>query len=120
MAPRTCLVELTATFRLEGTFDGGFVADFRNVHFGLCDEPAKAVVVAHGTFTGEVDGAPGSFDFIIAGKIDAKSLAEGDLVIGRGADELPRLNGRITLTGITGVGGAYDGRIHFARYGCIL
>ena len=109
-----CHIELTATFRLEGTFDGAFVADFQIVHLGACDEPAEQVFVAQGTFTGEVDGAKGSFDFTFQGEIDEEGRAEGDLVIGRGTDDLEDLSGRINLTGTAGVDGTYEGRIHFA------
>ena len=109
----TCHIELTARFRLEGTFNGSFDADFQIVHLGACGEPAKQIFVAQGTFTGEVDGEEGSFDFTFQGEIDEEGQAEGDLVIGRGTDDLADLSGRITLTGTAGVDGTYAGRIHF-------
>lgn len=108
----TCHIELTATFSLEGTFNGEFVADFQIVHLGACGEPADEVFIARGTFTGDVDGATGSFDFVFTGTIDATGAADGDLVITRGTDELAGLSGRINLTGTAGVSGKYTGRVH--------
>lgn len=108
----TCRIELTATFRLEGTFNGKFVADFQIVHLGACGEPADEVFIARGTFTGDVEGATGSFDFVFTGTIDATGNADGDLVVTRGTGELAGLSGRINLTGIAGVSGTYTGRVH--------
>lgn len=110
----TCHIELTATFCLEGTFDGCFVADFFIVHFGACVEPAPQHFIASGTFVGEVDEMVGSFDFVFVGDIDIDGFAEGDLVVGHGTDDLKNLSGRITLSGLAGVAGNYEGRIHFA------
>jgi hypothetical protein len=107
-------IELTATFRLEGDFEGTFVADFLIVHLGPSDQPAEEIFVAQGTFTGKVYGADGSFDFTFVGTIDADGQAEGELVIGRGTDDLENLSGQITLSGISGVAGNYEGSIHFA------
>lgn len=107
-------IELTAAFRLEGTFDGIFIADFHIVHLGPFEEFAQEYFIAHGTFAGEVDGTAGSFDFVFVGEIDAEGLAEGTLVIGPGTDELTHLSGQITLSGLAGVAGSYEGHIHFA------
>ena len=107
-------IELTAVFRLEGTFEGAFVADFQIIHLGPLEEPARQIFFAEGTFEGEVDGASGSFDFIFVGDIDAEQRAEGELVVLRGTGELADLSGRITLAGLAGVAGAYEGKIHFA------
>ena len=107
-------IELTATFRLEGTLDGAFDADFSIIHLGALDEPARQIFIAEGTFEGEVDGASGSFDFIFVGDIDDQGFAEGELVVIRGTDELANLSGQLTLAGLAGVAGAYEGTIHFA------
>lgn len=109
-----CHIELTATFRLAGDFDGTFDADFLIVHLGPCDQPAEETFVAQGTFTGEVDDVFGSFDFTFVGTIDAEGQAEGNLVIGSGTGDLENLSGQITLSGTAGVAGTYEGSIHFA------
>lgn len=109
-----CHIELTATFCLEGTFDGCFIADFLIVHLGPCGEPAPQHFIAAGTFVGEVDGTGGSFDFVFVGDIDSDGFAQGDLVIGHGTDGLKNLSGRITLSGLAGVEGTYQGRVNFA------
>jgi Protein of unknown function (DUF3224) len=113
-AGRVCLIELQAAFRFTGTLEGLFLADFFIIHLGPCDQPAEEVFVAEGTFIGEVDGEAGSFEFSFVGDIDAQGNAEGRLVMRRGTDGLEDLSGRITLLGITGVGGVYDGSVHFA------
>ena len=113
-AGKVCLVELEAAFSLTGTLEGLFLADFFIIHLGPCDQPAEEVFVAKGTFDGEVDGEAGSFDFSFVGDIDAQGNAEGDLVIHSGTGDLENLSGRITLSGIAGVEGDYDGSIHFA------
>lgn len=110
-----CLIELTATFQLTGTFEGEFTADFFIVHLGPCEEPAPQVFIAEGTYTGAVGDAQGSFDFRFVGDIDAEGNADGDLVVVRGTGDLKGLSSRITLTGQAGVAGTYAGRIHFAR-----
>ena len=107
-------VELTATFVLDGTLEGSFVADFSIIHLGPLDEPAREIFIADGTFTGDVDGATGGFDFVFVGDIDAQGFAEGELVIVRGTDGLANLSGQLTLAGLAGVAGAYEGSIHFA------
>ena len=81
-------IELTATFNLTGDFDGSFFADFQIIHLGSLEEPAEEIFVAQGTFTGNVDGADGSFDFTFVGTIDAAGEAQGNLVVGRGTDDL--------------------------------
>lgn len=55
---------------------------------GAVDEFAQEYFIAEGTFTGEVDGAAGSFDFVFVGEIDAEGFAEG-----RGTAERRPLSG---------------------------
>jgi hypothetical protein len=51
---------------------------------------------------------------VFVGDIDIDGFAEGDLVIGAGTDDLSHLSGQITLSGLAGVEGSYQGDIHFA------
>lgn len=108
------LLEVAATFELEGTFEGTLVGEFFIIHFGPIEQPAPEIFIAEGIYAGDVDGASGEFDFSFVGDIDAEGNAEGDLVIGSGSGELQDLSGMITLTGVTGIGGDYAGSIHFA------
>lgn len=119
-----CFIELETTFWLSGTLEGAFTAEFFIIQFAPCDQFGPQLFIADGTYDGSVDtdsdgeiddaDASGSFDFVFVGEIDEAGMAEGDLVIGRGTEELKNLSGRITLAGVAGVGGDYTGRIHFA------
>ena len=111
----TCLVGLSATFSFTGTLQGWFRAPFAIVHHGACDQPAAEHFVAHGTFSGSValggSTRTGAFDFVFSGTIDAASNARGTLRILRGAVGLQGLGGAVTLTGVSGVGGTYQGTL---------
>ncbi len=109
----TCIIELDATFNFQGTFEGAFDAHFRIVHHGPCSEPAPETFEAQGTYEGTVEDISGTFDFNFQGSIDAEGNAEGQLVIQQGTSGLAHLRGMLTLTGIAGIGGSYDGEIHF-------
>jgi hypothetical protein len=108
-----CLIELDATFALQGTFGGSFTAHFQIVHLGPCDRAAAETFEAHGIYQGTVESASGSFDFNFQGSIDAEGHAQGQLVIQPGTGGLANLQGMLTLTGQAGVGGTYVGDIHF-------
>ena len=109
----TCIIALNATFDFQGTFEGAFDAHFKIVHHGPCSEPAPETFEAQGTYEGTVEGVSGTFDFNFQGSIDAEGNAEGQLVIQKGTSGLAHLRGMLTLTGIAGVGGSYEGEIHF-------
>jgi len=88
---------------------GAFVAPFRILHFGACDQPASKLFQARGTYRGSVAGVTGSFDFVFAGTIDAAGHARGELIVLRGSGGLQGLRGAVTLDGLEGVGGTYSG-----------
>jgi Protein of unknown function (DUF3224) len=108
-----CLIELDATFALQGSFSGSFSAHFQIVHLGPCDRAATETFAALGNYQGTVDSTTGSFEFNFQGSIDAAGHAQGKLVIQQGTGALANLHGMLTLTGQAGVGGTYMGDIHF-------
>jgi hypothetical protein len=109
------VIKLNAVFVLDGTFQGPMDSDFLILHFGPLDEPAPELFYAEGRFTGTVNGAAGTLDYVFFGEIDAEGNAQGQLVILGGTGGLSSLRGGITLTGITGIGGTYSGSVHAVR-----
>jgi hypothetical protein len=115
-AGNNCIIEADVTFAFTGGIDGAFSSlPLRIVHHGPCDPlgPAPENFQGDGTFAGTVNGVAGSFDFNFRGKVDAAGNAEAKLTVRQGSGGLEELHGAITLTGITGVGGTYEGRVHF-------
>lgn len=106
---RTCVIELDATFVLDGSLEGAFDAWFTILHFGPCDEPAYELFIATGTYVGSVLGEEGTFDFVFLGEITEEGEATGQLVITSGTDDLEELEGSFELSGAAGVGGTYEG-----------
>ncbi len=114
VAPDLCILELTATFSFAGDLDGSFTSEFVIEHFGACNQLGPEYFVTEGVFEGELLGAEGSFEYTFEGAIDGQGIATGDMVIRKhsGTDELEDLDcGTITLTGLAGVGGTYDGEV---------
>jgi len=108
-----CIIELDATFALDGSLEGAFDAEFTILHFGPCDEPAYELFWAIGTYSGSVLGQQGSFDFVFLGEITEAGEALGELIVTSGDGDLDGLLGRIVLSGLAGVGGNYAGRVRF-------
>ena len=107
---RNCQIELDASFAFQGDLAGEFDAHFSILHFAPCDQQAAPeVFAAHGSYTGQVLGDSGSFDFNFVGHITDQGSAQGRLVILSGTGGLADLHGIITLTGQAGVGGSYTG-----------
>jgi hypothetical protein len=114
-AGQVCHIDLNAGFSFEGDLDGDFSASFKIVRFGPCDltVPAPDRFIAHGTYTGSVQGNEGSFDFVFQGGVNDEGIAQGRLVVLQGSDDLSTLRGNIMLSGMAGVGGDYAGQVHF-------
>lgn len=111
-----CIIELPATFHLEGPLEGSFFTVFEIEHYGACDQYAEEYFYAEGTYEGEVLGLGGTFTFTFEGKIDAFGLATGELLIdeGSGTEELEGIGGELILSGPAGVSGSYSGSIIFS------
>jgi hypothetical protein len=117
-AGNNCVVEVDITYEYEGDLVGTSASHFRIVSHGPCGPsgplPYKYHETLHirGTFTGEVLGVPGSFDFIETAKNwpeDSHKAEYGSrLVVLSGAGDLAGLHGMLDI-----VSGDYSGRIHF-------
>lgn len=111
-----CFIDADVTFSLTGDVTGVFTSlPLRIVHHGPCDPlgPAAETFQGQGSLAGTVGTAAGTFDFNFRGTADAAGNAEAKLTIQNASGGLAGLRGSITLTGITGVGGTYEGRLHF-------
>jgi len=109
-----CIIELDYTQSYLGDLAGTATGHVRIVHLGPCDQSAAEVFVSQGTFTGNVAGASGTFDFQLEGKAyGPQGNIQGQLVILAGTGNLANLHGQITLTGQLPIGGTYSGDIHF-------
>jgi len=115
VADDLCLIELPATFTLQGDLDGDFFTVFEIEHYGACDEYAEEYFYAEGTYKGAVLGAEGTFAFSFEGTIDLQGQATGELIIDPSSttDGLVGLDGSLTLSGPAGVSGSYTGEISF-------
>lgn len=113
---QACFFNVQATFRfVDGSVSGEIPLHFRFVQSAPCDETGPQTFTATGTFTGSVAGTAGSFTVRFQGHIDAEEHARGELVILHGAGGLEDLHGHLTLTGQSGVGGVYEGRVSFGK-----
>jgi hypothetical protein len=114
-AGQVCHIDLNAGFSFDGDLDGDFYASFKIVRFGPCNLTVLAPdrFIAHGTYTGSVQGNEGSFDFIFQGGVNDEGMAQGRLVVLQGSGDLSNLRGNIVLSGVAGVGGDYAGQVHF-------
>jgi hypothetical protein len=117
-AGNNCIVEFDGTYTYTGDLKGTSVAHFKIVSHGPCGPNGGIPFAYHetlharGTFTGEVKGVPGSFDFVETPKSwpedSHKAGYTSHLVVLSGAGGLAGLHGMLDV-----VGGDYQGRIHF-------
>jgi hypothetical protein len=106
------------TYGYEGDLVGTSASHFRIVSHGPCEAtgpvPYKYHETLHvrGTFTGEVLGVSGTFDFIETPKNwpedSDKAGYTSHLVILSGTGDLRSLHGMLDVAG-----GDYEGRLHF-------
>jgi hypothetical protein len=117
-AGNNCIIEVDITYGYSGDLVGTSASHFRIVSHGPCPEtgpvPYKYHETLHvrGTFTGEVLGVPGTFEFIETPKNwpdgSKKAGYTSHMVILSGTGGLANLHGMLDVAG-----GDYSGRVHF-------
>lgn len=121
-AGNNCIIDVDMTYPFTGDLIGTAVAHFRVVSHGPCennmpfsyDESLKA----KGTFTGEVLGQAGTFDFIYEGKgwpaAPGEEALDVRIVILSGTGGLEGLHGMLDVTYVMGDAfDSYEGQVHF-------
>jgi hypothetical protein len=103
---------LTGTF-INDVFTGTFVGTASNV-FGLVLNPSGLNVQLYFTFTGTVNGIPGTCIIKFQGNGEGILMPiKGKWVILSGTDGLANLHGTLSVEGIGGAFLNYNGMIHF-------
>jgi hypothetical protein len=103
---------LTGTF-INDVFTGTFVGTASNV-FGLVLNPSGLKVQLYFTFTGTVNGIPGTCIIKFQGNGEGILMPiKGQWVILSGTDGLANLHGTLSVEGIGGAFLNYNGMIHF-------
>lgn len=93
---KSCIVELKLPYNITGTLTGKFEIDYRILVYGPCDEPPGTYDeewIAFGSFSGTVDGSPGSGKFTYTADVKAGGDVEGKMIFGQGID------GELIVTG---------------------
>ena len=105
---------LTGIF-INDVFSGTFDGTASNV-FGLVLNPSGLIVQLYFTFTGTVNGIPGTCIIKFQGKGEGVGMPiTGTWVILSGTDGLANLHGELKVEGTAGVELNYAGQIHFLR-----
>lgn len=108
-AGESCVVDLTQDYSVTGSLSGSLEADYRILVAGGCGAPIGTFDeqwIAHGTFTGTLDGAPASGRFSYTARVKAGGGVEGRMVFGQG------LQGTLSIDGNFGGGYlSYDGHV---------
>lgn len=108
-AGESCVIDLIQTYSITGSLSGFLEADYRIRVAGGCGAPIGTFDeqwIAHGTFTGTLDGAPASGRFSYTARAEAGGKVEGRIVFGQG------LQGTLSIHGNFGDGYlSYDGHV---------
>jgi len=87
-AGRGCVIDLVQAYSVAGTLVGRLEVDFRILTAGPCDSPPGTHDedwIAHGTFSGTVDGERGSANLsytahvTAGGEVDGRMILAGDV-----------------------------------------
>ncbi len=105
-----CIVDLKQAYTITGTLSGSLSIDFRILVDGPCGSPLGTYHerwIAHGTFTGKLDGEDVSSVFSYIGEVADQGGVSGSLVFG------PGLEGGLRVSGILSDGRlSYEGRVN--------
>ena len=87
----SCIVDLNQAYVISGTLTGSLQVDYRIISYGPCEVPPvlgryDEEWIAHGVFTGSVDGAPGSGSFTYTARVAVGGDVVGRIVLGDGLD----------------------------------
>jgi hypothetical protein len=107
-----CFVRVDFVYEYEGTLTGTALTHLRVLSHGPCEEngpvPYKYYenLLLFGTFTGKVDGASGSFDFVEVAEVfpvdPPEVTLKGRMLIRSGAGELEGIRGFLNTTWVKG------------------
>lgn len=86
-----CVVDLRQAYDMSGTLSGSLVIDYRVLVYGPCEVPPvlgkyDEEWIAHGAFTGVLDGAAASGRMTYTAQVRAGGDVEGRIVLGGGLD----------------------------------
>lgn len=107
----SCVVDLRQAYDISGTLSGSLEIDYRILVYGPCEVPPvigkyNEEWIAHGTFTGTVDGSAASGSLTYTAQVRAGGDVEGRILLVGG------LNGELTVSGNFGDGKlSYHGRV---------
>ncbi len=108
----SCVVDLRQAYEISGTFSGSLEIDYRILVYGPCDMPTvigkyDEEWIAHGTFTGRIDGSAASGSLTYTVQVRAGGDVEGRILLGGGLD------GELAVSGNFGDGKlSYHGRVN--------
>jgi hypothetical protein len=107
-----CFVKVDLTYEYTGDIVGMSTNHFTILSHGPCEENGpvpykyRENLRAWGTFTGEVAGVSGSFDFLEIGKVEPVDLGQvaytGRVHVRSGTDQLEGLKGQLDVSYIKG------------------
>lgn len=94
----SCVVDLRQAYEMSGTLSGSLEIDYRIIVYGPCEVPPvfgkyDEEWIAHGNFSGTVNGTPGTGSLSYTAKVKAGGDVEGRIVLGEG------LNGELAVFG---------------------
>jgi hypothetical protein len=104
----SCIVELKQPYKISGTLSGNLKIDYRILVYGPCGEPPGTYDeewIAFGSFSGTVDGSPGSGKFTYTANVRTGGDVEGKIVFVQGID------GELTVKG-----NFKDGKLSYNGY----
>lgn len=107
-----CVIDLRQAYEISGTLSGSLEIDYRILVHGPCELPPvpgkfDEEWIAHGTFTGKVDGAASSCSLTYTAQVRAGGDVEGQIILGGD------LVGDLKVTGNLGDGElSYYGRVN--------
>jgi hypothetical protein len=123
-AGRNCIIEVDGTYPFTGDLEGEAIVHFWVVSHGSCENAYPfaypETLWAKGTFTGEVLGQSGTFDFVYTGRTwpaEPGELAlDARIVVLSGTDELSNLEGVLQVAYVMGDSfDTYSGHMHFGH-----
>lgn len=88
-AGKSCIVDLKQPYTIGGTLSGNLEVDYRILVAGPCGSRPGTFAedwIAHGTFSGTVDGRAASASFTYVAHVQAGGEVEGQIVFGQGLD----------------------------------
>ena len=103
-----CIVDLKQPYKISGMLSGNIEIDYRILVHGPCGKPPGTYDedwIAFGSFSGTVNGKPGSGRFTYTAKVKAGGDVEGDIVFGQGIDGDLKVKGNFN-----------DGRLSYEGY----